>query len=94
MGLREKNKKWYYRFRLDGRNYAGTTNLPATKQNVSAALRAEAEHRTALLEGRRPIPRVVVREFSDSVQEFLEWTKARYRAHPNSSRRIAVILCG
>lgn len=92
MGLRVRNGKWYYRFRLDGRNYAATTNLPATRQNVSGALRIEAEHRTALLEGRRPVSRVVVREFIDAVREFLEWTKARYRAHPNSGRRIAVSL--
>lgn len=92
MGLRVRNGKWYYRFRLDGRNYAATTNLPATRQNVSEALRIEAEHRTALLEGRRRIPRVVVREFNDAATEFLEWTKARYRAHPNSGRRIAISL--
>lgn len=92
MGLREKNGKWYWRFRLDGRNYGGTTNLLATKPNVTAALRVEEEHKTALLEGRRPIARVVVRTFNDGAPEFLEWTKAHYRAHPSSSRRIAVSL--
>lgn len=92
MGLRVRNEKWYYRFQLDGRNYAGTTDLPATKQNVSAALVIEAGHRTALLEGRQPNRRIVVREFSDAREEFLEWTKAQYREHPNSARRIAVSL--
>jgi integrase len=92
MGLRVRNGKWYYRFMLDGHKYAGSTNLPATKQNVSEALRIEDEHRTALLEGRRPTRRVVVREFNSAVREFLEWSKARYRAHPNSGRRIAVSL--
>jgi site-specific recombinase XerD len=53
---------------------------------------ADGEHRTALLEGRRPKTRVVVREFNSAVREFLEWCKARYRAHPNSGRRIAVSL--
>ena len=92
MGLRVRNGKWYYRFRLDGRNYAGTTNLPATKQNMRSALQSEAEHRQALLEGRQPARRVVVREFNDAVSVFLDWAKAKYRAHPNSSRRIAVSL--
>ena len=92
MGLRVRNGKWYYRFRLDGRNYAATTNLLATRQNVSRARTLEAEHRIALLEGRRPTLRMVVREFSDAVPEFLEWTKSHYRAHPNSGRRIAVSL--
>jgi len=92
MGLRIRNGKWYYRFRLDGRNYAATTDLRATKPNESKALQMEADHRRALLEGRRPTTRVVVRTFSDAAREFLEWAKARYRAHPNSARRIAVSL--
>jgi integrase len=92
MGLRVRNGKWYYRFMLDGHKYGGSTNLPATKQNVNEAQRIENEHRTALLEGRRPTTRVVVREFTSAVREFLEWSKARYRAHPNSGRRIAVSL--
>ena len=50
----------------------------------------EHEHRTALLEGRRYTKRVIVREFDNAAREFLEWTKAEYRDHPNSSRRIAV----
>jgi integrase len=66
--------------------------LPATKQNMTKALQIEAEHRQALLEGRQPIQRVVIREFSDAVSVFLDWAKAKYRAHPNSARRIAVSL--
>jgi integrase len=62
------------------------------KYAQSEALRIEDEHRTALLEGRRPTTRVVVREFNSAAREFLEWSKARYRAHPNSGRRIAVSL--
>jgi hypothetical protein len=87
MGLRVRNGKWYYRFQLDGRNYAGTTDLPATKQNVSGACAIEAAHRTAVAEGRRPTRRKVVREFSDARNEFLEWAKAH--EHPSSARRIA-----
>jgi hypothetical protein len=70
MGLRSKNKKWHYRFMVDGHNYTGGTGLAATKQNVSEATRIEANHRTALLEGHRPAVRVVVREFSSAVGEF------------------------
>jgi hypothetical protein len=57
---------------------------------MTKALQIEAEHRQALLEGRQPIRRVVVREFSDAVSAFLDWAKAKYRAHPNRGRRIAV----
>ncbi len=90
MGLRAKNKKWQYRFMVDGHNYSGSTGLAATKQNMNEARRIEANHRTALIEGRRPAPRVMVREFNSAVAEFLPWTKMRYRAHLNSARRIAV----
>jgi integrase len=92
MGLRTKNGKWCYRFRFDGRNYAMSTGLAATRQNEIEARRLESEHRTALLEGRRPVLRVVVRQFDDAVVEFLEWAKAQYRAHPNSAKRIATSL--
>src|SRR5437016_7801675 len=92
MGLRERNGKWYYRFRLDGRNYAGTTDLDATKREHSKALLIEAEHRKTLLEGRQLLPRIVVREFNSAVPDFLEWAKVNYREHPNSARRIGVSL--
>jgi integrase len=92
MGIRRKNNKWEYRFTFDGRPYSGSTGLAATRQNETEARRLESDHRTALLEGRRPKARVVVREFEDAAVEFLEWAKATYRAHPNSWRRIATSL--
>jgi integrase len=88
MALRKKNGKFEYRFQLDGRNYTGSTGLAATQRNESAALRKEVEHRTALLEGRAPARRMLVREFDAAAKDFLKWTEANYRDHPNSSRRI------
>lgn len=92
MALRKKNGKWQYRFQKDGRNYAGSTGLAATQRNESAALDIEAQHRTALNEGRAPVRRVAVREFDDAAKEFFKWTEAEYRNHPNSGRRIRVSL--
>jgi len=92
MALRKKNGRWGYRFQLDGRNYAGSTGLAATQRNESAAKLIEAEHLTALREGRAPTRRVVIVEFATAAKEFLEWTLARYRDHPNSSRRIKASL--
>jgi integrase len=89
MALRKRGGKWHYRFNVDGREYSAATDLAATKQNESQALVVEAQHRQALLEGRAPTRRLVVREFADAAELFLEWAKAEYRAHPNSSRRIA-----
>ena len=92
MSLRNRNGKWNYRFKLDGREYSGTTDLAATKQNMRAAQDRESKHRQELREGRMPSRRIQVREFTDAVQIFLEWTKMEYRAHPNSYRRIATSL--
>jgi integrase len=92
MALREKNEKWHYRFMVNGHSYSGSTGLAATKRNETKALDKESEHRRDLMEGRSPLRQVEVREFNSAVQEFLEWSKAQYRAHPNSARRIAVSL--
>jgi len=69
-----------------------TTGLADTSRNESKARQLEAEHRQALLEGRTPSRRLVVREFADAAVEFLGWAKMEYRARPNSHRRIATSL--
>jgi integrase len=89
MALRERSGIWHYRFKMAGREYSGTTYLSSTKRNENAAKELEHEHRKALREGRTPVPRLIVREFDDAVEEFIEWTKMEYQAHPNSHRRIA-----
>ncbi|HXE08456.1 MAG TPA: site-specific integrase [Acidobacteriaceae bacterium] len=88
MAIRNRNGKWHYRFELDGREYSGATDLAATARNESAARQTEAEHRKALVEGRSPSRRLVVRQFDDAVTEFLRWAQTEYRAHPNSYKRI------
>ena len=89
MPLRARGGKWDYRFKLDGKEYSGTTDLAATKQNVREAQDKEAEHRHDLKEGRNPTRRLVVRTFGDAAKEFLDWAKTHYREHPNSYARIA-----
>jgi site-specific recombinase XerD len=89
MTLRNRGGIWHYRFKLDGKEYSGTTDLAATKQNVTKALGVEAEHRSALREGRQSTRRILVREFNDAADEFLEWVEVEHREHPNSYRRIA-----
>jgi integrase len=92
MAIRKRNGIWHYRFKLDGRAYSGTTSLADTTRNESKARQLETNHRQALLEGRAPLRRFVVRGFTDAAEEFLEWAKIEYRAHPNSHRRIATSL--
>jgi integrase len=89
MALRNRGGVWHYRFKLDGKEYSGTTDLAATKQNTSRAQVLEQEHLHALRDGRRPTRRIVVRTFIDAAREFLDWTKMEHRAHPNSYRRIS-----
>ena len=89
MALRKRGGIWHFRFKLDGRPYAETTGLAATKQNEKKAQLVELEYRQVLMEGRRPSRRVIVREFSHAAQDFLTWAQARYREHPNSYKRIA-----
>jgi integrase len=88
MSLRNRNGIWHYRFKLDGREYAETSGLAATKQNQREALQMEVEHLQALREGRRLTRRIVVRQFNDAAKDFLEWAEGEYRKHPNSYKRI------
>jgi integrase len=88
MSLRNRAGKWHFRFKLDGREYAETTGLAATKRNTTKAQQIELEYRQALLDGRRPARKIVVREFSDAADEFLEWADLEYREHHNSYKRI------
>lgn len=88
MSLRDRNGKWHYRFRLDGRRYEATTGLDATERNKREAQSQESEHIQALREGRRTSRRIVVRQFNDAAKEFLEWADIKYRQHPNSYKRI------
>src|SRR5215831_19426318 len=92
MSLRNRNGIWHYRFKLDGREYAETTGLAATPQNMREAQRQEFEHVQALREGRRTTRRVVVRQFSEAAKDFLEWAEVEYRKHPNSYKRIRTSL--
>ena len=88
MPLRKRYGMWSYRFKVSGREYSGTTDLAATKQNETRAKEIEAKHSLALAEGRNPSRRMVVRELADAATEFLGWAKMEYRAHPNSYQRI------
>lgn len=89
MALRNRGGVWHFRFKLDAREYAETTGLAATKQNATKAQQKELEYRQALMEGRRPSRRLVVREFIDAAKSFLDSAEIQHREHPNSYRRIA-----
>lgn len=92
MALRNRGGRWHYRFKMDGKEYNGSTGLDATKRNQREAQRIESDHLRALREGRNPSHRVIVRQFSDAVKDFLLWAAVEYREHPNSARRLKTSL--
>src|SRR5215831_9613721 len=92
MPLRERSGRWHFRFRLDGKRYEGTTGLAATSRNERRAQEIELDYRRTLEEGHRQTRRVVIREFSDAVEDFLKWAVTHYREHPNSYKRIMTSL--
>jgi integrase len=90
MSVRSRNGWLHYRFMYHGKEYSVATGLADTRSNRKEAQLQELEHLQALREGRRPPRRIVVRQFSDAAEEFLQWTRNEYREHPNSARRLAV----
>jgi|SRR5579859_3358173 len=90
MALRNRNGTWHYRFKLQGKEYAQSTGLAATKSNIREAQQIESAHLKTLMEGKRPSRRIEVRQFSDAAKEFLEWAQVEYREHPNTFRRLKV----
>jgi integrase len=89
MSVRNRGGKWHYRFKVDGREYAATTGLAATKLNLKRAQAMELELHQSLLEGRHPTRKLVVRSFNDAADDFLTWAEAEHQAHPNTYKRLA-----
>jgi len=86
MALREKNQKWHYRFKIDGKTYSGSTGLEATERNRSAALRIEMKARERV-EGGEAV-RIQAKPFNEAAGLFLNYADGEYRAHPNSAHRL------
>jgi integrase len=92
MSLRMRSGKWHFRFTYKGQEYTGNTDLDATPQNMGEASEIESEARKALKRGKRPTAQIEVITFRDAVAKFSPWAKAKYRAHPNSFKRIRTSL--
>lgn len=92
MSLREKNGKWEYRFRLQGQHVTKVTDLAATEENRSRALKLEQRHRDAILRGEKPAKRQAARGFSDASREFMEACEVQHADKPNTHKRVATSL--
>src|ERR1035441_5344189 len=84
MALRNRGGIFHWRFKLDGHEYSGTTDLAATESNMTEAQEIEFAERRALRESGRPTPRIVIRRFVEAAKDFLDWAKANYQAPTNS----------
>jgi integrase len=92
MGLRIKNDRWQYRFRMSGQTVQVNTGLAATERNRTKAERQEAAHRQAILEGRWGFAPLTPRTFDSVVGEFEKFCKVEYSQHPGSARRISISM--
>jgi hypothetical protein len=83
MPIRERAGKWHYRFYVQGREFAGSTDLDATARNKTAALRREAEVRRLILEGKQNVLKLEIKPFTEAAEQFLNWADGHYAEHPN-----------
>ena len=89
-GLRIRDGNWHYRVKHQGREWAGSTGLVATKRNVSAALSVLAKARETVRNGQTDRLSLEVRKFDEAAEEFLKWTEGEHKDHPNTARRLKI----
>ena len=90
MSLREKCGRWYWKSKIRGRDYEGSTGLAATRQNENAARAIEAQRRLAIEQGGKPLQQVRGIPFLVAATEFLAWCHGtQYRKKPNTAKRIS-----
>jgi len=92
MSLRAKYGKWNYRFEYRGREYTSNTELDATPQNRREAEEIESDYLKELKKGKRPTHEIEITPFCEAVAKFLVAAQVKYRAHPNSFKRIKTSL--
>jgi integrase len=90
MSLHEKCGRWYWRFKIRGKDYEGSTGLDATKQNENASKAIEAQNRLKIEAGLEPAARQRAITFRIGAAEFLAWCHGtQYRKKPNTAKRIS-----
>lgn len=88
MPIRERRGNWHYRFKVNGAQYSGNTDLAATERNRAAANRIEAKARELVQSGKAHELRLDVQPFSSASDKFLKWADSEYRKHPSSALRL------
>lgn len=87
MSIEKRGTTWWYRFKAYGLSHRKSTGLAATKQNLSAAEKVEAQARLEAKADRRPAS-VHTIAFSAAADEFLTWCfTTEYRSKRNTAMR-------
>lgn len=90
MSLRKRGPWWHYRFKLNGTEYAGSTELRATEENRKAAERFEQKERQRVKGGQRHEKNL---DFATAAGQFSRWCHdVEYRQKENTAARISTSL--
>lgn len=77
-GLREKNGKWEYRFKLNGQPYSRVTDLEAVPENIVKAHAERTAHIEDLKKGKPVIRRVIIL-LDHAVPKFMSWYRSEHQ---------------
>ncbi|MGA7411711.1 MAG: tyrosine-type recombinase/integrase [Bryobacteraceae bacterium] len=77
-GIREKNGRWEYRFKVRGKIHSRVTDLKAVPENVLAAQSQKVAHLEALRKGKRFIRQVSL-DLDQAIQKFIAWYRSEHR---------------
>lgn len=77
-GLRAKNGKWEYRFKLNGQPYSRVTDLEAVPENIIKAHAERTAHIEDLKKG-RPVIRRVITSLDHAVPKFMSWYRSEHQ---------------
>jgi integrase len=81
-GLREKNGKWEYRFKLNGNPYSQVTDLEAVAANINSAQALRTAHIEQIKSGKMVMRRVNV-PLDQAVSHFMRWYRSE---HPRGGK--------
>lgn len=88
MSVKERSKKWHYRFVIDGHVWSGSTGLAATTRNLKPAERIELEARQMVEQGRGHLLKIPLIPFIDGSERFLLWCQTNHARKPRTYQRI------
>jgi integrase len=77
-GLRKKNGRWEYRFKLHGKMYSRATDLEAVPANILEAQAQKAAHLEEVRKGKRVVRQISV-SLDQAVPKFMAWYRSEHQ---------------